>query len=462
MATTKRKIAVTGGSGELGTLVLRRLCADRTVGEVVSLDLQPPRLASSKLTAVHADVRDPDFARHLHGCDAVVHLAFIVVGWRPRAEFDAVNVEGSKNVFRAAIAAGVKQIVYSSSVAAYGCVPGHPVPIVESTPRRHQPEFPYSAAKYQVEAFLDELEPQHPEVAIARLRPAILVGVHMEHGLGNVMRRGILPDSGEVPMPLVWDEDVADAVVLALQKGARGAFNLSAGELVPTRELARIGGLKVVHVPKMIARGVQQGAQLLAPLLLRLHVAGATDPAWISVGDVPLVMSTDKAKEVLGWKPSAPTAAAVVRRYVETVPRKLDRRIDLFLRLLTLAPRDQEMPAEARRMRVSMHLQLTGPDGGDIALTFDAGRITIEHEVPRPPQATITMKASTLRALLTGKLDYTTATLTGKIRVEGEGLAALVLQGIVETFRGITKKPGATGFATRQLERWFARGENAV
>ena len=459
--SAKRKIAVTGGSGELGTLVVRRLCADRTVGEVVSLDLQPPRVASSKLTAIHADVRDPDFGRHLTGCDAVVHLAFIVVGWRPRAEFEAVNIDGSKNVFRAAIAAGVKQIVYSSSVAAYGCVPGHPVPIVESTPRIYQPEFPYSAAKFMVEAFLDEVEPQHPEVAIARLRPAILVGAHMEHAFGDALRRGVLPDNGDVVMPLVWDEDVADAVILALQKTARGAFNIQADAPATTRELARAGGLKLIHVPELIKNGVQRGAILLGPVLQKLKIATATDPAWLSLGDVTLIMATDKARSELGWKPRAATAVEVVRRYAETVPRKLDRRIEVFLRLLTLAPRDQELPAEARRMRVNLHLQLTGPDGGDLGLHFDAGKITVEHRAPRPPQATIIMKASTLRELLTGKLDYTTATLTGKIRVEGEGLAALVLQGIVETFRGITKRPGPTGFATRQLERWFARGESA-
>src|SRR4051812_30400889 len=127
-AAPKRKVAVTGGSGELGTWVVRKLCADRTVGEVISLDVQPPATVSSKLRAVRADVRDPEIGRHFAGCDAVIHLAFIVGGWRPRAEFDDINVEGSKNVFRAAIAAGAKQLVYTSSIAAYGVTPGHALP----------------------------------------------------------------------------------------------------------------------------------------------------------------------------------------------------------------------------------------------------------------------------------------------------------------------------------------------
>src|SRR6059058_608100 len=109
------RVAVTGGAGQLGTLVLRRLCADRTVAEVRSLDLCPPLAASAKLKAVLADVRDPAFARHLHDCDVLVHLAFLVAKRGKRETQDAVNVEGSKNVFRAALARGVRRIVYSSS-----------------------------------------------------------------------------------------------------------------------------------------------------------------------------------------------------------------------------------------------------------------------------------------------------------------------------------------------------------
>src|SRR6185436_11982808 len=109
--TKKKKVAVTGGSGQLGTLVLKRLLGDRSIGEILSLDLRPPAVVSARLKSVTADVRDPDFARHLAGCDALVHLAFIVTELRPRDEVQAINVEGSKNVFRAAVAAGVKQIV---------------------------------------------------------------------------------------------------------------------------------------------------------------------------------------------------------------------------------------------------------------------------------------------------------------------------------------------------------------
>ncbi|MGZ3440179.1 MAG: NAD-dependent epimerase/dehydratase family protein, partial [Polyangia bacterium] len=131
------RIAVTGAAGQLGTVVLRRLAVERGVTAIRSLDLRPPAVASGKLEHVRADVRDRDFARFLDGCDALVHLAFIVTGAPPRPVFDAINVGGSKNVIEAAVKVGIKKIVYTSSVAAYGVVHGHPRPIVETTPRVH-------------------------------------------------------------------------------------------------------------------------------------------------------------------------------------------------------------------------------------------------------------------------------------------------------------------------------------
>jgi len=106
------RVAVTGGSGQLGTLVLRRLADDRTVKEIVALDLRPPLIVSGKLRDVRADVRDPGIGEHLRGCDAVIHLAFVVAKRGARKEQDDVNVRGSANVFRAALAAGVRRILY--------------------------------------------------------------------------------------------------------------------------------------------------------------------------------------------------------------------------------------------------------------------------------------------------------------------------------------------------------------
>jgi UDP-glucose 4-epimerase len=311
------RVAVTGGSGQLGTHVLRRLVADETIESIVSLDKRWPSVRSDKLFPAEGDVRGPGLEKVFEGCEALFHFAFVVTAVVDRDVFWGVNVEGTKNVLRAAVKAGVKTVVYSSSIAAYGVVAGHPVPIVEETPRVYQPSFPYSATKFEVEAFLDELETKHPEMSIARLRPTILIGEKIEHGLGRMLEARTLPASGSAPFPIVWDEDVADAAMLAMRQRARGAFNVSAEDLLSPAELALRTGLKPLVVPKRVALAVAR----LSPWLAKTGLMEAMDPAWVETTDVVMIPSCEKARRELGWAPKYPTAVSVIEKYLATVPR---------------------------------------------------------------------------------------------------------------------------------------------
>jgi putative sterol carrier protein len=64
----------------------------------------------------------------------------------------------------------------------------------------------------------------------------------------------------------------------------------------------------------------------------------------------------------------------------------------------------------------------------------------------------VTMKAATMKELLGGQLEFTTAQLTGKVRVDGEALAALVVQALVATFRER---------APKRVQRLLFKGANA-
>jgi nucleoside-diphosphate-sugar epimerase len=452
------RVAVTGSSGQLGTQVLRRLLDDRAIQGVVAIDLQPPRLLGRKLQAVKADVRDPEIGSHLAGCDALVHLAFVVAQQRPRGLVDSINVGGSKNVFAAAAKAGVRALVYTSSVAAYGVVSGHPSPIVEETPRILQDGFPYAAAKYRVEEFLDGFEKEHPELAVARLRPSILIGPGMDHPLGAALRRGYIPDFGAPTLPLVWNEDVADAVLLALRKRARGAFILSADEQLDAAGLARASGLR--HLP--VRRPVALAVARLSPLLARVGLLRAEiDRAWIESNDAALTFSSAKARTELGWTPRYPTCADVIRRYVEAVPARLDRRLQLFAGLVDLAGRFGPAQPELRGFRSRIHLALTGRGGGDICITVEGEQVRASLRAPQPPTAIVTLPASLMLDLLAGRAEVSTAQLTGRIRIEGEGHAFLLFGGLVSQFRSTAEAQGARGRVGRLLQRLIA-GEGAV
>jgi nucleoside-diphosphate-sugar epimerase/putative sterol carrier protein len=444
------KVVVTGGSGELGTILLRRLAADRSIKSIVSLDVRPPMMASPKLTAPIVDVRDAGLERYMAGADALFHFAFLVTQAVPRDVMRSINVDGTKNVIRAALSEKVPSIVYASSVAAYGVFKDHPQPIVEETPRRYQSSFMYAATKFEVEAFLDEVEPQHPDVAITRLRPAILTGRRMDHALGKVLAARMLLDPGSPPLPWVWDEDVADAAILAFKKRARGAFNLVASDPVPGRAFAEAAGFRYMHVPRAVLRA-------LAMLPKSVTKVDASDPAWLDATSGLLLFSTEKAKKELGWKPRCPTTADVARRLGEVAPGSLDPRLALLFRMAAIAAKHAPPAPDSEHLVAHVHLEITGPGGGDVGLHVENGRLTIRPgEIPRPPSTVLTVKKQLLLDLFAGKTTFATAQLTGKVKVEGEPMAMLVLGTLVAVFRKQADEGGAKGWPLRKLSAWMA------
>ena len=106
------------------------------------------------------------------GADVVVHLAFIIVAGSRESEH--INLEGSRNVFESAVAAGAQRLVYASSVAAYG-FPALDRPIVEDDPAAGNANMPYSHHKAQVEALLSEVL-EDADIDAYIFRPCIVAG----------------------------------------------------------------------------------------------------------------------------------------------------------------------------------------------------------------------------------------------------------------------------------------------
>jgi nucleoside-diphosphate-sugar epimerase len=447
------RVAVTGGSGQLGTHVIRRLMARDDIDEVVSIDLRPPRIPGEKLRIVECDIRSTDLARHMKGCDALVHLAFVVTKKLPRETFDDINVRGSENVFRAAFDAGIRQFVYTSSVAAYGVVEGHPRPLTEDAPRIRQSDFAYACAKYDVEAFLDRFESEHEDLTVARIRPGVLIGTRIEHPGASAAKTRIVTDMGGGPAPIVWDEDVADAVVLALTRKARGAFNAVADDPLPAAAMARAAGLRYVPLPDAVLRSTAE----VSALAERLGLGDAIDPAWLTV-KTDMLVSAEKAKRELGWRPSCPTSVEVMKRFDREAAYRLDPRVAVFVRMADAASRGAKPHPMLEGVSAKYHLELTGRDGGDFTITIADGRVRLQWGVPRPPDATVTLDTRSFVRALAGSTDIGTLGATGLLRTEGSGPASLVLDQLVRQFRKGTKAPGARGWVTRRLSDWFSMG----
>src|SRR6201996_353342 len=151
-------VAVTGPTGEIGRSLIDALEESAAVGDVRGMARRPFSPGDAgwrKTTYQRGDILDRGHLAELFdGADVAVHLAFAIFG--DREETRRINLEGSRNVFEAAVEAGVGRLVYASSVAAYGFHPRNPQPLTEETPALGSRRFYYSAQKAELEETLDE------------------------------------------------------------------------------------------------------------------------------------------------------------------------------------------------------------------------------------------------------------------------------------------------------------------
>jgi nucleoside-diphosphate-sugar epimerase len=247
------------------------------------------------------------------GVDVVVHLAFIIMGGRD--ETRTINLEGSRNVFEAALASGAQRLVYASSVAAYGFHTDNPDVLTEDVAARGTDDFYYSAQKAELEALLSDLL-DDSEVDAYLFRPSIVSGptggvimdnipyLQLSARLPAPVRRllevmpvlkPVIPDPG-VPFQLVHHDDVATAMRSAVQgRGSPGVYNLAGDGRVTMGDLADALGWYSIPVPEL-------GAAAAAELTARLPFM-PPEAAWLQAFRVPVLMDTAKAKRELKWRP---------------------------------------------------------------------------------------------------------------------------------------------------------------
>jgi nucleoside-diphosphate-sugar epimerase len=309
-------VAVTGPTGEIGGPFIAALERSRSVRRIVGMARRPfdPAARGWRKTEYRrGDVLDRGAVESLVAdADVVVHLAFIIIGGD---ETHAINLEGSRNVFEATLAAGAQRLVYASSVAAYGFHDDSPGLLTEDMPPRGTEHFYYSAQKAEVEGLLDDLLGDSATDAYV-FRPCIVAGpdallmvktipyVRIAGALPGAVRRlfdivpvlkPVIPDPG-VPFQLVHQDDVATALRSAvLGRGSPGVYNLAADGVLTMGDLADALGWYAIPVPEL---GVDAAAEMAARLPFL-----PPEAAWLNAFRSPVVMDTAKAKRELRWRP---------------------------------------------------------------------------------------------------------------------------------------------------------------
>lgn len=297
------KILVTGATGFVGRFLCSRLLAEgwSVRGTVLASESPDTLLTGVDPVAVEPLGPDTPWSHALGGVDTVIHLAARVhimddPSADPLTEFRKVNKEGTEQLAREAVRAGVKRLVFISTVKVNG--EESAVPYTEDSPA--QPSDPYGVSKWEAEQSLRQIESDYG-LEVVVVRPTLVYGPGVKANFLNMMKAV----SRGLPLPLasirnrrslVYVGNLVDALAVCAKKTAAAGqtFLVSDGEDVSTPQL--ITGT---------ARALGVSARLMPfpPTLMRLagRVTGKNAAVDRLLGS--LTVDSSKIRRELGWVP---------------------------------------------------------------------------------------------------------------------------------------------------------------
>ncbi len=313
------RIFVTGGSGHLGSNLVRRLLRDKH--ELVALAQEGTNnrgltegLDGLPVRIVYGDLREPSsFADAMKGCEVAYHTAAMLVT-KPGGDRDIYdcNVAGTRNLLAAARTAGVRRVVVTGSFSAVG----HHADRASNEDDRFYPfqiTMPYERSKAWVEHEVLRAVAEGQDVVIAT--SCAIIGGHdyMPSRMGRVIRdfangklRAYVPGGFE----FVAARDIAEGHVLVMTKGRTGQKYIISTEFCTVDRLIeiceRVTGKKrpPFRLPLAIMRPI---SHVTSFLMARFR---PSDPQRFTPGALRILAQhrkadTTKARTELGYRPTS-------------------------------------------------------------------------------------------------------------------------------------------------------------
>ncbi len=328
--TSKKLVALTGGTGRLGRVLvpmllkkdlrLRLLVRDAAKAKKIFLK----QVGAGEIELIECDLLDSGaknlllLARALRGTSAVVHLAALVDIGASSAELYRNNVAATKNLLEASRRACAKKFVYCSSTAVYG-TPAQ-APADEATP--FKPIYAYGSSKMHA-----EMEVAAAGIPHVILRPSVIYGKNMATQFDSMLTaiergKARIVGEGNNLLPFVHEEDVARAFALAvINPSALGDFIIS-----DEARLTQKQALEIVARELGVPAPAKHASVAFAKLAALLHswfskLRGRKPhftPELVELTAANRVFSSAKARKLLGWRPEKRVLAelpAMVREW---------------------------------------------------------------------------------------------------------------------------------------------------
>jgi nucleoside-diphosphate-sugar epimerase len=306
------KTLVTGGSGYVGESVVKRLVerGDRVrVFDLVDNEDRPKDVEFHR-----GDIRDPSAVRRaLDGVEVVHHDVAQVPLAKDREQFWSVNVDGTRILLEAALAAKVRKVILVSSSAVYGVPPRNPVDLAVAP----NPKEAYGAAKLEGERLAQSYVARGLDVSI--VRPRTVLG-HGRLGIFQILfewvRRGrpiyTLGD-GNNRYQFVHANDLVEVCLRADRLPGSQIFLAGTDRFGTMREL--LDALVAHAGTKSPIRGLPfRPTQVAMTVTSKLGLSPLGDYHALMYGR-EMFFDVSETKRLLDWSPRFSNAEMIVEAY---------------------------------------------------------------------------------------------------------------------------------------------------
>ncbi len=319
---------VTGATGFVGAAVTRALLAEGwEVRVLVRGGSDRRNLAALAVEQAVGDLTDAQsLVRALDGCEAAFHVAADYRLWAPRPEqLYRTNVDGTSHFLEAAQRAGVRRIVYTSSVATIG-LPADGRPGTEDT----AVGLSDMIGHYKRSKFLAE---ERARDAAARGVPVVIVNPSTPIGPGDVKptptgqivldaARGRTPAYVDTGLNIAHVDDVASGHLLAFHRGRIGERYILGGLDMTLQQILTLIAQLVGRSPPRIR--LPHGVVLPVAYVAELYARVTGRPTRVTVEGVRMArkrmfFASDKAVRELGyrWRPPSEAFSDALRWFRE-------------------------------------------------------------------------------------------------------------------------------------------------
>lgn len=260
-----RRVLITGAAKGVGSLVVSALAGRY---ELVGLDHEP--IHGSALADIDHHVGDltrrpaEDLFRG-GGLDAVIHLAFEDDPRAPRQQRYHRNVLGTMKLLDHVARYRVPRLVVLSTAAVYGAHPLNPSLINEDAPLRALETYWGLRDRVDADRYVQAWMWRNPQVRTTVLRPTSVLGPTVTSALKLYLQRPLVPILvGFDPLlQFLHEDDLIQALLLALRSEATGIYNCAGAGAVPLLEMIREVGRQPLPVPHVLAYGLVRRLQRL-------------------------------------------------------------------------------------------------------------------------------------------------------------------------------------------------------